>query len=346
MNSSNIQRLCRIQNFLNAALPENINDLKLENFFTGIPCGVSKKHAEELQAPCSDLIRRGGKRWRPLLLVLACELAGGSEESAYPLTPVPEFIHTASLIHDDIEDGGCVRRGDSAIHLKYGLDTALNAGSWLYFHALNTVNNSEYAPSLKYRLHKICEDNLIRLHLGQAMDISWHKRLEFFPSREEYAAMVRLKTGSLARLAGELGFAAAERTKEEAEYFGNLAAELGAGFQILDDVKNLDKGNAGKLRGDDIVEGKKSFPVILFAEKEGGGGKKISCLFAKAKKEGIGSQAVEESISLMKDSGVLDEARSTAMQMISGTCKKIDEMYSANGHTENLKDLFLSLTGE
>ena len=210
----------------------------------------------------------GGKRWRPLLMVLCAELSAEcgkksclSEGGIFALTPLVEFVHTASLIHDDIEDSAEVRRGKPSAYIQYGLDTALNAGSWLYFEAAVCIDSLSCPDSFKNSLYSLYAQELRRLHLGQAMDIYWHRNPELVPSAEEYAQMVHCKTGTLASLAVQTGIIGGGGTREEAFRAGSIAACVGEGFQILDDVQNLTTGNPGKKRGDDIVEGKKSLPL-------------------------------------------------------------------------------------
>ena len=139
----------------------------------------------------------------------------------------------------------------------------MNAASWLYFEAPVCINKLQVSDTLKLELYKTYTNELRRLHLGQAMDIFWHRNPEVFPAENEYLAMVKCKTGTLASLAAKMGCIAGGLSKAEAERFGGIAADIGIGFQIIDDVINLTTGNPGKKRGDDIVEGKKSLPVLI-----------------------------------------------------------------------------------
>ena len=256
MNDEFKQRLEKIEGALRTA------------FLPDVPESAAEQNPIALlSAPCASLVSGGGKRWRPLLAVLAYQLAGGSGEDIYTLTPLIEGIHTASLIHDDIEDNSELRRGKPAAHVAYGLDSALNSGSWLYFRALQSIEGYHAPADIKLDLYTAALTHIRALHEGQALDIHWHRTAGFFPSRQDYEQMIRLKTGALAALAAYTGMRAAGKGHEESKSFAALFAEVGVGFQILDDVKNISTGNAGKKRGDDIVEGKKSLPVILHIEK-------------------------------------------------------------------------------
>jgi octaprenyl-diphosphate synthase len=227
----------------------------------------------QLTEPCSELLSRGGKRWRPLLMALVCESSGGGD-AALPLSPLVEFCHNASLIHDDIEDNSDLRRGKPAIHKLYGIDTAINSGCFLYFLPLVCIDKWNASAEFKLRLYTLWAEHIRNLHLGQSFDISWHKNADFIPSIDEYFKMCALKTGVLAKFAVIAGALAAENADplraveiaEKSNVLANAAENLGIAFQILDDVKNLTAQIEGKEKGDDIVEGKKSLPVLYFLQ--------------------------------------------------------------------------------
>lgn len=307
--------LQNIEKSLQKALPSGTNEEWQFRTFRNISDSVTDQHLANLIKPCRNLMDLGGKRWRPLLLILTSELCRESGKKSplsmqqtYDITPLVEFVHTASLIHDDIEDSADTRRGKPAAHITYGLDTALNAGSWLYFQAPVVIDSLDASTEFKNQLYALYTQELRRLHLGQAMDIYWHRNPHLFPSAQEYTQMVHCKTGTLASLAVQTGFLAGGATPEEALKAGTIAAFLGEGFQILDDVQNLTTGNPGKKRGDDIVEGKKSLPVLLHISENPQDKEKISELFKKAGSEGIDSPAVEECIGILESKGAVQKA--------------------------------------
>ena len=121
MNNEFNLRLNKIEEILKAYLPQTTNS--------------DDSHISMLSNPCNHIISLGGKRWRPLLLVLTAEMTSQSKknnvniDNAYNLTPLVEFAHTASLIHDDIEDCADTRRGEPCIHITYGTDVAINAAT-------------------------------------------------------------------------------------------------------------------------------------------------------------------------------------------------------------------------
>ena len=339
-------RLQLIEEALNKAININFDNSWQNASFGDLPSGVKKEHIQKLIEPNKNLVDLGGKRWRPLLLLLSAELAAKnnkcilSQQQILSLVPLVEFVHTASLIHDDIEDSADYRRGKPAAHITYGLDTALNAASWLYFEAPVCLNDSLLPQELSLKLYKLYTNELRRLHLGQAMDIYWHREKTLFPQIDEYKAMVKCKTGTLASLAAKTGILAGGGNQEQADKIGSLAANIGIGFQIIDDVINLTCGNPGKKRGDDIVEGKKSLPVLLHIQQKPQDKEQISRLMTKAAEQGINSAAVEECIHLLESSDCIKTAASQGKQLILENCTAISDFYE-NG--KEISDLIIKL---
>ncbi len=260
----------------------------------------------EVLEPMRQLVFRPGKRWRPTLCLLHSLLGSDAPEGKAasrlqsprcrrllgPLVALVELLHNATLVADDIEDGGELRRGIPALHLSHGLDRALNACNWSYFAASILLRplQRELIGKTRQLLHlqQLSQECLDQIHLGQALDIRWHRQHDYLPTAHEYFCMASLKTGALAGFAAELGVLAGQllwpeqlpdRTpssaNEQPQTLANskLASEcrrlwqrIGRAFQVLDDLLNITVGNPGKLRGDDWLEGKKSLPLCLFAQ--------------------------------------------------------------------------------
>ncbi len=335
-----------IETALHTALPDSSETAGwTQNSFGSLPEGAAAKYIDKLIEPDLALVNLGGKRWRPLLMMLCYKMAAEkstspalTEKETYSITPLVEFVHTASLIHDDIEDNADLRRGKPAAHITYGLDTALNAGSWLYFEAPVCIKQLNSIDSLKIGLYETYTNELRRLHLGQAMDIFWHRNPDVFPEQNEYLAMVKCKTGTLASLAAKLGCIAGGFSEQEATQFGSIAADIGIGFQIIDDVINLTSGNPGKKRGDDIVEGKKSLPVLIHAEDRPEDKQKLADYMKAAAAEGIDSPAVENCIALLQKSGCIEKAALRGRTLIEESCARFNSV--------QIKELFTSMIPE
>ena len=161
MNSDFTSRLKKIEDVLQKNLPPSPYGTPWKTLSFGTTDkAVSARHIEFLAEPCRDLIESGGKRWRPLFMILCAEAACDRRQHkaafikrAYEAVPLVEFVHTASLIHDDIEDNADMRRGKPAVHISRGTDTALNAGSWLYFQAAACLEAASFSDSLKLKLY-------------------------------------------------------------------------------------------------------------------------------------------------------------------------------------------------
>jgi len=342
-------RLNKIESELKYWLPDMPDSAWIEKVFGKTGEKIDIAAVNNLLAPVKELIFRGGKRWRPLLMSLVCETLNGGD-AAVPLAPVVEFSHNASLIHDDIEDESDERRGKPSIHKTFGIDTAINAGSFFYFLASSCIDSCNLKD--KGLIYQIWMECMRRLHLGQSMDINWHRNASVIPSIEDYCLMCAMKTGSLARLAAGLGVLAAGAPKEAALLFGGAADKMGIGFQILDDVKNLTTGIPGKKRGDDVVEGKKSLPILLYLKKYPEKRERIFYFFHMAKTEGSSAPEVEELIEILLSAGVFEEAGEIGKSYLKETKemfnfrefeKLISGNYTINEKSHALLDNFINL---
>jgi octaprenyl-diphosphate synthase len=328
-------RLEKIEEILDRWLPENPGSAWVAEVFPGLEQRLDEEFLRILAAPGRDILSRGGKRWRPLLMTLVCEALGGGD-AALPLAPLVEFCHNASLIHDDIEDASDERRGKPSVHLLHGVDTAINSGSFLYFLPLACIDSWAQAAHYGRDAYSLWAAYLRKLHLGQAIDIHWHRNFYTVPSVDEYLAMCALKTGCLARFAAELGILAAKTTGCdtrqteplcEAAHLTDAAEKLGIGFQILDDVKDLTTGIPGKQRGDDIVEGKKSLPVLLYLTRYPEKIEMVCRCFIVARTDGVTAPETEELIQELADCGVIKEAEEKGKALIAGA-RMVFEKYN------------------
>jgi octaprenyl-diphosphate synthase len=326
MDQEYTQRLEKIEAELERWLPAK-HEAWAEAVFPGCGESVNSMSINTLLDPLKDIISRGGKRWRPLLMTLVCEACGGGD-SCIALSPLVEFCHNASLIHDDIEDESDKRRGKPAVHKIYGVDTAINSGTFFYF--LSSACIESCAFENKGSIYRLWSECMRRLHLGQATDIFWHRNISFVPQTDEYYVMCAMKTGSLARFSAELGAHAAGAPEEAARQLGEAAEKLGIGFQILDDVKNLTTGIPGKNRGDDIVEGKKSLPVLLYLNKYPEKREQVFGNFRIARTMGLSTPEIEDMIEILASSGVLAEAEEEGRALIQQSRKIFNSAGSAD----------------
>jgi geranylgeranyl pyrophosphate synthase len=191
--------------------------------------------------PARDILGRTGKGLRARLLECSWQLAGGGPEGPPELLPVViELLHVGSLVIDDIEDDSPLRRGEPALHRRYGLPLALNTGNWLYFLPLALLSRLPLSDELRLALYSDISVALLRCHEGQALDLSVRitsVRRSDVPGL--VAGATRLKTGALMQLAAMVGARAAGGSPTRIEAIGRFGAELGVGVQMLDDWSGI-----------------------------------------------------------------------------------------------------------
>jgi octaprenyl-diphosphate synthase len=332
-----------IENELYRILPKHIDSSWVRKIFTPEETLSEFNLFDAICEPARDLMYSGGKRWRPLLMLLSAKMLGGQEafEKAMTLVPLVEMPHNGSLIIDDIEDQSDLRRGKPATHITHGIDLSINAGSMLFFLPTVALDEAPISDVKRLLIYQIYAKYMRKIHMGQGMDIVWHHDIEGIPSIESYETMSRLKTGCLAAMGSEIGAAVAVDDMTIIEEAGMIAETIGLGFQILDDVINLEKGNPGKNRGDDIVENKKSLPVILYANAHPEKHEHLFSVFRHAQSNGYGASKVEilALIDEIIGSGVLEQARKRAHDLFQGVLEMINEVYGASQE----RDLLISM---
>lgn len=337
--------LAKIEAEIARELPEVPSDAWLESRFGPLTSLPSEADRRAVTAPGRELVLRGGKRWRPLLQVL-CARAFGPGDLALALAPLTEIVHNGTLIVDDIEDGAEVRRGGPAVHLVHGLDAAVNGGNLMYFLPLALLEERVPDPGLRARLYGAYAAQLRRVHLGQALDISWHRNPGHLPSEREYLLMCSLKTGALSGLAARIGALCGGAPDAAADALVRAFEEAGVAFQILDDVRNLRTGNPGKERGDDIVEGKKSLPVLRACSRDPSLASRLPELFGRARAGGVRDPAVEEAVAAVSGTGALEEAEAEAAALLSRAEEAAGDACPPGPGREALLGIFPLLAGK
>jgi octaprenyl-diphosphate synthase len=206
----------------------------------------------------------GGKRVRPAVLLMASRLSGYSGERAVLYASVVEFIHTATLVHDDIIDGADLRRGRLAVHSRWGNDITVLLGDYLYIKSMAMALTQDSLEIIRL----LC-DVTLRMIEGELYQLT--KTGDVDISEEEHFEIIRRKTaflfGGCAQIGGMLGGVTPERENALREYGFNL----GLAFQIVDDMLDYtaDAAALGKPIGGDLREGKVTLPII-FLRRRGG----------------------------------------------------------------------------
>ncbi|MBA3649175.1 MAG: polyprenyl synthetase family protein [Chitinophagales bacterium] len=218
-------------------------------------------YPKELYDPFNYILQLTGKRIRPIMLLMACELFGKAAEEAISQAIAIELFHNFTLIHDDIMDRAPLRRGHSTVHQKYTETSALLSGDAMLVYAyryLVNVNSSQLA--LVISLFNECA---IKVCEGQQMDMNFESAQVI--KAEEYLRMIKLKTATLLASSLKLGAIIGNALLADADHLYNFGLELGIAFQLRDDWLDSfgETQKVGKQKGGDIIQNKKTF---LFVE--------------------------------------------------------------------------------
>jgi len=216
----------------------------------------------------SDYLRRsGGKRVRPALTILANYAVGGdgSNESSIRMATVMEFLHTATLVHDDVIDKAETRRNRPSINSEFGNQTAVLMGDWLYMSAFETSLAERSLPILDILTavtRRMTEGELLQLTLLGRTDVS----------EEEYFDVIARKTAYLFSACCEIGALLGGATPQQQVMMRDYGMNLGIAFQLIDDLLDFTSSEhvLGKPAGADLLEGKISLPLILLLQREPG----------------------------------------------------------------------------
>jgi len=233
--------------------------------------GVDALILSRMQSPVSvipaladHIIEAGGKRLRPLLTVVAARVAGARDDTALKLAAAVEFIHTATLLHDDVVDGSDLRRGKVAAHLIWGAPSSVLVGDFLFARAFELMveTGSMRAMEILARAARVIAEGEV-LQLSRAHDVNL--------SQETYLEIISAKTAELFAAAAEAGAVAAGGGAGQSSALRSYGFNLGLAFQLSDDA--LDYGGAtetlGKNAGDDFREGKATLPLLLAIARTG-----------------------------------------------------------------------------
>ncbi len=213
-----------------------------------------------LYEPIRYVLEGGGKRIRPVLVILSCQAVGGAAAAATYAAVAVELLHNFTLIHDDIMDNDDTRRGRPTVHKKWDVPVALLAGDGLLalaYQALLRTPSPRIAEAAA-----IFTDGLIEICEGQALDREFESRRDV--SLDEYLIMIRKKTAALLDLSARIGAIIGNGAPAQVEALGQFAANLGLAFQIQDDVLDITSAQEvmGKTNGSDVMRKKQTYLSI------------------------------------------------------------------------------------
>ncbi len=261
----------------------------------------------ELYEPVRYVLAVGGKRIRPLLVLLAAEAFGGEEarKRAMPAAMAVEVFHNFTLVHDDIMDHADERRGRPTVHVRWDEPAAILSGDLMMGLAYDLLAQVEIGRTAE--VIRIFHRMVVRLCEGQALDMAFEQRTEV--SVAAYLDMIERKTAALLEAALEIGALIGGADGEARINLCNAGRDLGRAFQIQDDLLDLTANDAkwGKTIGGDLMEGKKTF--LLLRALECAEGEERAWFLRIVEENGLEPDAVQEARGLLETLGVLDDAR-------------------------------------
>ena len=280
---------------------------------------------EELQKSTQHLIKAGGKKIRPSLVVLSSEAVGGTAKDALKTAAAVELIHTFSLIHDDIMDKDDMRRGKPSVHILWGEPMAILAGDTLFSKAFETVLETEIDGVSYERVVnalKTVVDSCIKICEGQAFDMCFEGNFDV--KEEEYMKMIYKKTGALIAAATRSGAIIGGGSPVEVETLTAYGRLIGLAFQIQDDYLDVasDEENLGKPVGSDIVEGKMTLMVVHALSNASADDKKEIVSILKADKD----TDVDRAIELFEKYGSINYAHDIALDNVDQAKKLLETL--------------------
>jgi geranylgeranyl diphosphate synthase type II len=258
-----------------------------------------------LYEPVKYILQSGGKRLRPLLVLLSAKAVGGSFNKVYNASVAVELLHNFTLVHDDIMDNADKRRGRLTLHKKYDENTAILAGDALlavaYEYLLKDCDGKtkEAVTAFTKGLVEVCE--------GQSMDKDF-ETIENV-SLDEYKLMILKKTAAMSAMCCKIGALLGGGSYKEIKALSAFGKNIGVAFQVQDDLLDIigEEKEFGKKTGGDLIEGKKTFLFINALTKANGNNRKK--LLSVIKNKGIKDSEVDDYKNLYEKLNVIDEAR-------------------------------------
>lgn len=249
------------------------------------------------------IIGGGGKRLRPALLLLAAGAMGYRGRNHHVLAAVIEFIHTATLLHDDVVDESALRRGRKTANAMFGNAAAVLVGDFLYsrsFQMMVGIDDMRVMQVLADATNVISEGEVLQLINCRDADVD----------EERYLTVIRFKTAKLFEAATRLGAMVAGAPPEVETAFAEYGMRLGTAFQLVDDVLDYsgELAQTGKNLGDDLAEGKPTLPLIYVMAH----GTPHQAREVRTAIENAGIEQFEAIVAAVRDTGALDYVRRIA----------------------------------
>lgn len=267
------------------------------------------------------IIDSGGKRFRPLLVLMSARAHGYQGQLHYTLAAIIEFIHTATLLHDDVVDESSLRRGKETANELFGNAASVLVGDFLYsraFEMMVDVNSMKVMDILAHTTNVIAEGEVMQLMNVHDADTS----------EQRYIDVIHCKTAKLFEAATRLGAVLSEGDAQQERAMARYGKHLGTAFQLIDDVLDYTSSSddMGKNVGDDLAEGKPTLPLIYAMNK---GSAAQSQLIRTAIEQG-GYDYIEQVQAIIHATGALDYTASVAQKEANLALDALDELQESD----------------
>ena len=251
------------------------------------------------------IVEAGGKRLRPLLVMLAAKACKIDNQQHVSLASVIEFIHTATLLHDDVVDMSSLRRGRPTVNEHWNNPSSVLVGDFIYsraFQILVTLGNMKIMEIIADTTNRIAEGEVLQLISKNNPN----------PTELNYMEVIQNKTAILFQAAGQCGAILSNASSDEELALKNFGMHLGTAYQLIDDVLDYagDSDALGKNIGDDLAEGKPTLPLIYALEH--GSEEQAGLIRQALADEELQEKKLNQVIEIVQDCGALDYARQLA----------------------------------
>ena len=277
----------------------------------------------------SYIVAAGGKRLRPALLLLMCGALGFRGDQRYNLAAVVEFIHTATLLHDDVVDESTLRRGRATANEAFGNPASVLVGDFLYsraFQMMVDAGNMRVMQTLAEATNVIAEGEVLQL-------MNMH---DASLSEEGYLRVIRSKTAKLFEASARLAALLAGSSPLIEESCADYGQSLGTAFQVIDDILDYDGDvlEMGKNLGDDLREGKATLPLIIAMQR----GSEVERSTIKQAIESGGTGQIGSIVAIVQKTGALEATRQAAAAEARRALKALENL-PQNSYSDALRAL-------
>lgn len=299
---------------------------------------ISVKEPVNLYEPIKYILDLGGKRIRPLLVLLTANLFGTAYKKAFPAALAVEVFHNFTLIHDDIMDAASMRRGNQTVHQKWNKNIGILSGDAMLILAYSFIE--EYPEAMYKQIMCMFNKTAIEVCEGQQFDMDFEQRSEV--SMDQYMEMIRLKTAVLLASAFEIGAIIAEASLKDRKSIYQFGIHLGLAFQIQDDYLDTfgNEQTFGKKIGGDILENKKTFLFIAALQNSD---QQEQALLNEFFKETHESEKIKRVTQFFIDKKIPELAQKTIENYTNLAFTFVDELSITDIKKQQLKEIGLKL---